>query len=421
MALDLTTHPCFNKDIKHKFGRIHLPVAPKCNIQCNFCNRKYDCVNESRPGVTSNILSPHQALAYLDKMMQQDKRIKVVGIAGPGDPFANPQETMETLRLVRQAYPEMLLCVATNGLNADPYVQELVDLNVTHLTVTCCAVDPDVSSAVYAWVRHDKRVFRNREAGQLMIDKQLATIKACKKLGLTVKVNCIVIPGINDHHIEEVAKVMKELEVDLLNCMGLCHVPDTPFETIVPPSTDELKELRACMEQYVPQMHHCTRCRADAVGCLGEGINEFAMKLLRDTAAGPLDGTSNRPNVAVASLEGMLVNQHLGEAKNLWIFGPKADGDGYELLEQRRTPQSGSGDDRWVGLGDTLKDCRALLVGEAGQKPRDLLAKTGVKVYRTEGAIQFALEAVYQGKHIKTITGPTRCGVGCTGTGNGCG
>ena len=25
---------------------MHVAVAPACNIQCNYCNRKYDCANE---------------------------------------------------------------------------------------------------------------------------------------------------------------------------------------------------------------------------------------------------------------------------------------------------------------------------------------------------------------------------------------
>ena len=112
--MDLKNHPCFNDKVRHLFARVHLPVAPKCNVQCNFCNRKFDCVNESRPGVSSAVLSPGQALAYLEKMMEKMPNISVVGIAGPGDPFANPDETMETLRRVRERYPEMLLCVATN-------------------------------------------------------------------------------------------------------------------------------------------------------------------------------------------------------------------------------------------------------------------------------------------------------------------
>ena len=61
--LDTNLHPCFNAAVKGECGRVHLPVAPKCNILCNYCNRKFDCVNESRPGVTSAVLTPRQAVA----------------------------------------------------------------------------------------------------------------------------------------------------------------------------------------------------------------------------------------------------------------------------------------------------------------------------------------------------------------------
>lgn len=97
MTLDLRRHPCFSRDASHRFARIHLPVAPKCNMQCHFCNRKFDCQNESRPGVTSTLLQPRQALEYLRQAKQKVEKIAVVGIAGPGDPFANAPETMETL------------------------------------------------------------------------------------------------------------------------------------------------------------------------------------------------------------------------------------------------------------------------------------------------------------------------------------
>src|SRR3974390_3356499 len=93
--LDIKRHPCFNAEVKGSCGRLHLPVAPKCNIMCNFCNRKYDCVNESRPGVTSTVLTPAQAEDYVRQVLEAEPRITVAGIAGPGDPFANPVETME--------------------------------------------------------------------------------------------------------------------------------------------------------------------------------------------------------------------------------------------------------------------------------------------------------------------------------------
>ncbi|HII07421.1 MAG TPA: nitrogenase molybdenum-iron cofactor biosynthesis protein, partial [Methanotrichaceae archaeon] len=30
-------HPCFSEKACHRFGRMHLAVAPRCNIQCNYC------------------------------------------------------------------------------------------------------------------------------------------------------------------------------------------------------------------------------------------------------------------------------------------------------------------------------------------------------------------------------------------------
>ncbi|MGA8348672.1 MAG: nitrogenase molybdenum-iron cofactor biosynthesis protein, partial [Isosphaeraceae bacterium] len=87
MTLDLSKHPCFDSKARHEFARVHLPVAPKCNIQCNYCDRQYDCCNESRPGVTSTVLSPKQALEYYKQVRQRVPDLAVVGIAGPGDPF----------------------------------------------------------------------------------------------------------------------------------------------------------------------------------------------------------------------------------------------------------------------------------------------------------------------------------------------
>jgi TonB family protein len=56
-------HPCFSEKACHAFGRMHLAVAPRCNIQCKYCVRDFDCVNESRPGVTSQVLTPQEALS----------------------------------------------------------------------------------------------------------------------------------------------------------------------------------------------------------------------------------------------------------------------------------------------------------------------------------------------------------------------
>ena len=281
MTIDISNHPCFNDKIRHTFGRVHLPVAPRCNIQCNYCNRKYDCVNESRPGVTSALLSPQQALCYLEYVMEKVPNISVAGIAGPGDPFANAQETMETLELVREKYPEIILCLATNGLNIGPYIEGLAKLNVSHVTITINALDTEVGARIYAWVRFGKRVYGPSEGFEILLDKQLNAVKSLKENGINVKVNTIIIPGINDCHIEAVARKMSELNVDIHNCIGYYQNKGTVFENIEEPSPEVIQKIRKDAGKHLTQMHHCVRCRADAVGLLGKDDTE-CFEILRE-------------------------------------------------------------------------------------------------------------------------------------------
>lgn len=427
------THPCFDPAAHGKFGRVHLPVAPKCNLGCNFCNRKFDCMNESRPGVTSTLLTPAQSVVYLRKVMELvDVPLSVVGIAGPGDPFANGEETMATLRLVRENYPSMILCVASNGLNVSPYVEEMAELDVSHVTITVNAVDAEIGKDIYRFVRPDKKVYRGLVGAQFLLARQLDAIRLLKEHGITVKVNSIVIPGVNDHHIETIAETVAQLGADYHNCMALCPVADTPFENVTAPDDAMMRQVRDKAEQYVPQMKHCARCRADAVGRIGEDNSALVTEALIEASRSPIDGSAaqERPYVAVASLEGMLVNQHLGQAEQLWIFEER-DGGQYEVVETRPTPLPGSGGRRWDELAARLADCRSLVCSSAGSSPQTALARQGVRVQVAEGLIHDALEAVYSGRKprmpLRVLQPSAGCdtdGVGCggcVGPGTGCG
>ena len=419
MPLDIQQHPCFNSAARSRFARIHLPVAPDCNIQCNFCRRVYDCANESRPGVTTAVLLPKQAIHYLDSVLKKDPRISVVGIAGPGDPFATPEKTLETLRLVRENHPEILLCAASNGLAVESYADALASLNVSHVTLTVNAVDPEIGAKIYAWVRDKKRIYRGAAGAQLLLDRQLAAIVALKERGITVKINTIIVPGVNDHHVAEVAERVAELGADIANCVPLYPVDDTPFASIASPTHDDVAAIRREVSQHLPIMEHCTRCRADAVGLLGEPMRPDVEICLLQSAASFGNSGGNRPHVAVATLEGVLVNQHLGEAEQIAVY--ETSENGFQLVEMRRTPPTGGGTQRWLDLAETLKDCRAILVASAGKTPRSVLAEQGVQVIMMEGLIEEGLDAVYRGVPVRSpLRKQHRCGSGCAGNGLGC-
>ncbi len=426
MNLSEINHPCFNAKVRHKFGRVHLPVAPRCNIQCNFCNRKFDCVNESRPGVSSVILKPSQAMRYLEAVFKEKKNISVVGIAGPGDPFANPFETMETLRRVREKYPDIILCLATNGLGIGPFLDELAKLNIGHVTITVNAIDPEIAEKVYAWIRYGKKTLKAEDGVKILLEKQIEVIKGLKARGIIVKVNTILIPGINEDHIEAVAERMGELGVDIFNCIPYYRTKGSAFENIAEPSKMLVDETRKKAGQYVKQMTHCVRCRADAVGCLGEKQSESLMTQLKECEhlpglPEPVKIGKLRPHVAVASMEGVLVNQHLGEADRLLIYTRK-DGR-VVLLETRLTPKRGTGMTRWESLARQLNDCRALLVSGIGETPLKTLIRSGISVKEIEGMIEDAVNAVYNGTGLNHLIKrkKTACGMGCSGNGSGCG
>lgn len=421
MAIDYTRHPCFNPKVQGQFGRVHLPVAPKCNIKCNYCNRKYDCVNESRPGVTSTILSPEQALVYMEKVLIAEPRISVAGIAGPGDPFANPDETLGTMQLLRKNYPDLILCLSTNGMGLYPYIDEVAEIGVSHVTVTVNGIDPQITKNIYSWVSDGKIVYQGVQAAELLLARQLRAIEKLKKCGVTVKVNFIVVSGVNDHHVEETAKFMAGMGVDLFNCMALLPTEDTLFANVVEPDKETMARLRGAGEKYLPQMRHCKRCRADAVGLLGADRSGEMAGCLNACASLPVRPANERPYVAVASMEGMLVNQHLGETTRFMIW-EKVD-DTFRMVEERPAPMPGSGIGRWQALTRVLSDCRAVLASDMGDTPREILQKQGIEPICMSGLIEMGLKAIYSGEGLSKLKRREKkaCGTHCQGTGTGCG
>lgn len=424
-AVTVDNHPCFNHDACSQFGRVHLPVAPLCNIQCNYCNRDFDCVNESRPGVTSTVLSPGQALSYLDRIMERRGDIAVVGIAGPGDPMANPEETMETFRLVRARYPGMILCLSTNGLGLTAgLVDELARLQVSHVTVTMNATDPELAGKVYSWARHEKRIHRGRAAGELMIRKQLEAIRMIKERDMIVKVNSILIPGINEDHLPEIAATVGDLGADLMNCIPLLPTEGTRFADLPEPDGKSRFRTRLQCAEHMSQMTHCARCRADATGKLDEGMSGELQQLMQDCSRLPLRPQEDRPYVAVATREGMLVNQHLGEASRFVVFGVDPDDpEDFVAVAERPCPEPGGREARWEQLAAELSDCRAILVNAAGSTPKAYLARTGIQVVEMAGMIEGGLAHLFHGEQLPPVLRRSfeGCGTSCGGDGTGCG
>ena len=388
---------------------MHLAVAPACNVQCHYCNRKYDCANESRPGVVSELLKPEQAIIKAKAVAAAIPQLSVIGIAGPGDPLANPGRTFDTLEGLRIALPDVKLCVSTNGLALPQSVDHLVELGVDHVTITMNAIDAHVSAQIYDWIYLDGQRLTGREGAQALIDHQLEGMQKLVERGVLVKVNSVLIPGINDAHMPEVSEAIRNMGAFLHNIMPLISKPEhgTYFglNGQREPLPYELDQVRELCGSSIAQMSHCQQCRADAVGMLGEDRSqEFNLEQLpeeqepyeqvmqrrtRIQAALSTQGASEDEDaclVAVASKGGEVIDQHFGHAQRFQIYAVSSEGA--VMVGERHVPLYCKGPtdceeeeqentlDRVLAL---LGDVEAVFCARLGMTPWQELEKAGVQ------------------------------------------
>jgi len=261
-------HPCMNHDAHDKVARLHLPVAPKCNIQCRFCSRKVTPHDTSTkcPGRTTAILTPAEALEKARVFRQHWGPEAIIGIAGPGDPLANA-ETFETLELVRNNLPGASICLCTNGLLLPDTLERLQQLGMQHLSLTVNGVHPRIVQHITPWVEYRGRRFRGEEGAGILIDKQLSGIRAASQAGMFVKVNTVVVPRVNDEHVAEIAETVQAAGAHLFNPVPL--IPGGSLESHPRPLCTDMDRIRQVCGETLPIFYKCKQCRADAEGIPG--------------------------------------------------------------------------------------------------------------------------------------------------------
>ncbi|MGA0198021.1 MAG: nitrogenase cofactor biosynthesis protein NifB [Prochlorotrichaceae cyanobacterium] len=434
MKARIEKHPCYSEEAHHHYARMHVAVAPACNIQCNFCNRKYDCANESRPGVVSELLTPEEAAHKVLVVAGKIPQMTVLGIAGPGDPLANPEKTFRTFELIAEQAPDIKLCLSTNGLMLPDYVERIKALNVDHVTITINMVDPAVGEKIYPWVHYRRKRYRGIEGVKILHERQMEGLEALRAADILCKVNSVLIPGINDEHMKEVNAAVQERGAFLHNIMPLISAPE--FGTYFGlngqrgPTPKELKQVQDECSGNLKLMRHCRQCRADAVGLLGEDRSQeftkekfmemptsydleqrqvihteieqkrVALAERKEAAAARRSApkaTSPKVLVAVATKGGGLVNQHFGHAKEFMIY--EVDATEAHFIGHRKVAdycQGGYGEEAMLeGIIKTISDCKAILAAKVGPCPQKELQKAGLTVIEAYDVIETVARHFY--------------------------
>ena len=437
-------HPCYSEEAHHYFARMHVAVAPACNIQCHYCNRKYDCANESRPGVVSELLTPDQAVMKTKAVAANIPQMTVLGIAGPGDPLANPERTFDTFRQLSEQAPDIKLCVSTNGLALPDAVDELAKHNIDHVTITINTVDPEIGAKIYPWIYWNNRRIHGVKGAKILIRQQQKGLEMLVERGILVKVNSVMIPGVNDTHLKEVSKIVKQKGAFLHNVMPLISEPEHgTFYGVMGqrgPSAEELQDLQDECAGDMNMMRHCRQCRADAVGLLGEDrgeeftldkieemnidydaamkvravvhagieeeLSEKQAKKARRAAASVPSSTAidTRPVLMAIATSGQgVINQHFGHATEFLIY--EASAKGVRFISHRKVDQYCIGNDECgekesalAGSIRALQGCEVVLCSKIGFEPWSMLEEAGIQPNGEHALepIEDAVRSVYQ-------------------------
>jgi len=388
--------------------------------------------------VVSELLTPDQAVKKVLAVAAEIPQMTVLGIAGPGDPLANPERTFATFQQLTEKAPDIKLCVSTNGLALPEYVDELCKYNIDHVTITINTLDPEIGAKIYPWVFWKNRRIKGKKGAKILIEQQQKGLEMLVERGVLVKVNSVMIPGVNDQHLKEVSKVVKQKGAFLHNVMPLiAEAEHGTFYGVMGQRGPENAELMALQDSCAGDMNmmrHCRQCRADAVGMLGEDRgDEFSMEKVErmdidyeaamvkrqkvhKAIEAELLAKQNNDNSVLVSLTGLdkkqprpvlmavastgngVINQHFGHAREFLIY--EASMNDVRFVSHRKVELYCSGDDS-CGEAETtlekiiktLNGCEAILCSKIGFEPWEKLEQAGIQP-NGEYAMQPVEEAV---------------------------
>ena len=174
----------------------------------------------------------------------------------------------------------------------------------------------------------------------------------------------VLLKGLNDRLIPDIAEKVKEAEADMLNIMQLIPVKGSLFEHLPLTSNAEIMEIRKGCEGILPQMYHCRQCRADAAGRIDEDVS----LRLAEVASAPHEAARELsevpagtaiPRFAAASKHGMLVDQHFGHAQAFHVYEYR---EGQMRFIERR-------ENRFALIAEALRDCSCVLACVWAMRP----------------------------------------------------
>lgn len=181
-----------------QFGRraadMRLSLTDKCNLRCTYC-------------------MPEEGLAWLtkDKQLTLDEILRLVRLGVDelgirelrltgGEPLVR-SDLVEIIANLRKAHPQLPISLTTNGVGLSKKAQALADAGLSRINISLDTLHPEAF----------KELTRRP-----LLDQVLAGVDAAIQAKLTpVKINAVLMRGINDHHASELLSWSLERGIQL--------------------------------------------------------------------------------------------------------------------------------------------------------------------------------------------------------------
>lgn len=185
------------------FGRkidyIRLSVTDRCNLRCNYCMPENIVFAPKK-----ELLSYEEMLFILETLRKNGfRKVRITG----GEPLARKDIMYFLKKLSKLGFEEIAL--TTNGVLINDYLEELVELGITKLNLS---LDTLIKEKFKTITRKDD------------FDVVMRSLNRMLALNMTVKLNAVVMHGVNDDEIESLA------ELSLKHKIGVRFIEEMPFD-----------------------------------------------------------------------------------------------------------------------------------------------------------------------------------------------
>ncbi len=226
---EMRKRPSLTDNFSRKLTYLRLSITDRCNLRCRYCmpQSSFSWMPSENILRFEEIYEICRAFCSLGM-----KKIRFTG----GEP------------LVRRGLPELIrkistlsgleeVCLTTNGTLLGDYARELKEAGITHINISLDTLDRDTYASI---------------TGADMFEQVWASIMKVIELGFPkIKINAVVIKGVTDAGIHDLAKLALKYPIDVrfIEFMPVGdHIPWSP-DSMIPCDT-----IREMLEQRIGKL-----------------------------------------------------------------------------------------------------------------------------------------------------------------------